>query len=110
MSKPLANKIALSLNESLADSDAFETVTLRPNEAVSAMISALNELLRQPVSTLFIDEISQQLSDLILGSKENVSLVEGFLNAPPAPGSAIALLARRGVIREVYDGAGLTFE
>jgi hypothetical protein len=105
MKKPLAKKITLSLNESLSesDSDIFETITLRPNEDVSAMIGALNELLRQPVSTLFADEISEQLCEVILESKDNQSLLIDFLGEPPQSGSALALLMRKGAIREVYD-------
>lgn len=111
MKKPLATKITLSLNESLSESDPddFETITLRPNEDVSAMISALNELLRQPVSTLFVDEISERLCELILESKDNRSLLEGLIDAPPQQGSAMALLARCGAIREAHDPVHLDF-
>lgn len=111
MKKPLANKITLSLNESLSesDSDIFETITLRPNEDVSAMIGALNELLRQPVSTLFVDEISERLCELLLESKDNQSLLLDLLNEPPQSGSALALLMRKEGIREVYDQVTLRF-
>ena len=105
MKRPLVNKFSLSLNESLSESnsDGFEMITLRPNEDVSAMITALNELLRQPVSTLFVDEISERLCDLILESKGNESLLQGLIDEPPQHGSAIALLVRNGAICEVYD-------
>jgi hypothetical protein len=111
MKRPLANKITLSLNESLSesDSDAFETITLRPNEDVSAMIGALNELLRQPVSTLFVDEISERLCELILKSKDNHSLVQGLIDEPPQHGSAMALLASSGAIRELHDPVHFDF-
>ena len=103
MKKPLANKITLSLNESLSESDTFETITLRPNEDVSAMIGALNELLRQPVATLFVDELSERLCEMLLESQDNQSLLLDSLDEPPQTGSALSLLMRRGAIREVYD-------
>ena len=104
MKRPLASKITLSLNESLSeDPNVFDTITLRPNEDVSAMIAALNELLRQPVSTLFVDEISERLCELILESKDNQSLIQGLIDEPPQHGSAMGLLATSGAIREVHD-------
>ena len=113
MKKTLASKIKLSLNDSLseADSDAFETITLRPNEDVGAMISALNELLRLPVSTLFVDEISKKLCDLLLESKDNQSIIQEFLDEPLQAGSALSLLERKGAIEDEADGEGtaLTF-
>lgn len=110
MKKPLASKFTLSLNDSLCDSDSapFEMITLRPNEDVAAMISALNELLRHPVSTLFVDEISEKLCDLLLESKDNQSLVQELLDGPIQPGSAVFLLASRGAINEVADNVSLT--
>jgi hypothetical protein len=103
MKKPLASKITLSLNDSLSesDSDAFETITLRPNENVAAMISALNELLRLPVSTLFVDEISAKLCDLLIESKDNQSIVQEFLDEPLQSGSALSLLESKGAIQDV---------
>ena len=81
MNKTLARKIKLSLNDSLSESDSgeFETITLRPDEDVAAMISALNELLRFTVSTMFVDEISEKLCELLVESKDNQSLVQEFL-------------------------------
>lgn len=111
MKRPLANKITLSLNESLSESDpnVFETITLRPNEDVSAMIAALNELLRQPVSTLFVDEISERLCELILESKDNQTLLQDLMDEPPQHGSAMALLVRSGAINEVHDPVHIDF-
>lgn len=113
MKKTLASKIKLSLNDSLSetDSDAFETITLRPNEDVGAMISALNELLRLPVSTLFVDEISKKLCDLLLESKDNQSIIQEFLDEPLQAGSALSLLEKKGAIKDESDGEGtaLTF-
>jgi len=108
MRKPLASKITLSLNDSLSDSDsvAFEMITLRPTEDVAAMISGLNELLRQPVSSLFVDEISEKLCDLILESTDNQSLVQEFFDEPLQLGSALSLLRSRGAIQDVADGEG----
>ena len=110
MKKPLASKITLSLNDSLTETDsvAFEMITLRPKEDVAAMISALNELLRYPVSTMFVDEISDKLCDLLLESKENQSLLLEFLDEPVQPGSALSLLEREGAIQEVADGGGIS--
>ena len=81
MKKPLASKITFSLNDSLSESDSgdFETITLRPDEDVAAMISALNELLRLTIATLFVDEISEKLCELLIESKNNQSLVQEFL-------------------------------
>lgn len=112
MKKTLASKIAVALNESISESESsqFETITLRPNEDVSAMIGALNELLRQPVSTLFVDEMSERLCELLLESKGNQSLILGLLEEPPQSGSALALLMRREAIREVHDHVPLQFE
>ncbi|QDA57013.1 hypothetical protein [Thermomonas aquatica] len=108
MKKTLASKIKLSLNDSLseADSDAFETITLRPNEDVGAMISALNELLRLPVSTLFVDEVSKKLCDLLLESKDNQSIIEEFLDEPLQAGSVLSLLEKKGAIKDESDGEG----
>lgn len=104
MKKPLANKITNSLNDSLSntESDAFETITLRPNGDVSAMIVALNQLLHMPVSTLFVDEISEKLCELLLDSKDNQSIIEKLIDSPPQSGSALALLTRRGAIQEWF--------
>ena len=115
MKKPLARKIKLSLNDSLfeSDLDVFETITLRPNEDVAAMISALNELLRFTVSTLFVDEISEKLCELLIESKDNQSIVQKFLDQPLQPGSALSLLESKGAIQDVADGKGilaLTFD
>jgi hypothetical protein len=112
MKKPLASKITLSLNDSLsdADSDAFEMITLRPKEDVAAMISALNELLRQPISTLFVDEISEKLCELLLESTDNESLIQEFLDEPLQPGSALSLLEREGAIQDVADAIAITFD
>ena len=110
MKRPLANKISLSLTESLSeDPNVFDTITLRPSEDVAAMISALNELLRQPVSTLFVDEISERLCELILESKGNQSLLQDVIDEPPQHGSALALLETSGAIRAVYDPVHLDF-
>jgi hypothetical protein len=100
MKKTLASKIRLSLNDSPSetDSDTFETISLRPNEDVAAMISALNELLRLPVSTLFADEISKKICELLLESKDNLSIVQEFLDEPLQPGSALSLLQGKGAI------------
>lgn len=105
MKRSLVNKISLSLNESLSESnsDGFEMITLRPNEDVSAMITALNVLLRQPVSTLFVDDISERLCELILESKDNQSLLQDLMDEPPQHGSAMELLVRSGAIHEVHD-------
>ena len=115
MKKTLASKIKLSLNDSLSetDSDAFETITLRPNEDVGAMISALNELLRLPVSTLFVDEISKKLCDLLLESKDNQSIVQELIRQTLQPGSALSLLERKGAIQNVASGkesVAITFD
>ena len=102
MKNPLATKIALTLHESLSDSDSniFETITLRPSEDVSAMIGTLTELLRQPVSTMFADGISEWLCEALLASRENHSFLIDLLDEPPQPGSALALLLRKEAIRE----------
>ena len=105
MKKPLASKIKISLNDSLSESDSgdFETITLRPNEDVAAMISALNELLRLTISTLFVDEISERLCELLIESKDNKSIVQELLGQPLQPGSALSLLERMGAIHYVDD-------
>ena len=110
MNKPLATKIKLSLDDSLSASDSgdFETITLRPNEDVAAMISALNELHRFTVSTLFVDAISEKLCELLIESKDNRSIVQEFLGQPLQPGSALSLLEREGAIQDVIDGKGVT--
>lgn len=102
MKSPLTNRISHSLNESLSESDSniFETITLRPNEDVSAMIGTLNELLRLPVSTLFFDEISEWLCEALLESKANKAILLEFLDEQLQPGSALDLLRRKGAIRE----------
>jgi len=115
MKNPLASKIKLSLNDSLSESDSgdFETITLRPNEDVAAMISALNELIRLTVSTLFVDEISEKLCELLIESKDNQSLVQEFLGQPLQPGSAVSLLERKGAIQSVGSGkesVAITFD
>ena len=104
MKKPLASKIKFSLNDSLSESDSgdFETITLRPNEDVAAMISALNELLRVTVTTLFVDEISEKLCELLIESKDNQSLVQEFLGQPLQPGSALSLLEKKGAISKEF--------
>lgn len=101
MKKSLARKIKVSLDDTLLelDSDIFETITLRPNEDVAAMISALNELLRLPVSTLFADEISEKLSELLIESKDNQSIVQELLDEPIQSGSALSLLASKGAVK-----------
>ena len=102
MKKPLARKIDLSLNDSLSESDSadFETITLRPSEDVAAMIGALNELLRFTVSTLFVDEISEKLCELLFESKNNQSLIQEFLGQPLQYGSALSLLERKGAFHD----------
>ena len=102
MKKPLASKIKFSLIDSLSESESgdFETITLRPNEDVAAMISALNELLRVTVTTLFVDEISEKLCELLIESKDNQSLVQEFLGQPLQPGSALSLLERKGAFHD----------
>ena len=109
MKKPLARKINLSLNDSLSESDSgdFETITLRPNEDVAAMISALNELLRFTVTTMFVDEISEKLCELLLESKDNQSIVKELIGQPLQSGSALSLLEREGAIQDVVDGKGV---
>ena len=102
------------MNDSLSESDSgdFETITLRPNEDVAAMISALNELLRFTVSTLFVDEISEKLCELLLESKDNQTIVQEFIGQPLQSGSALSLLERERAIQDVADGKGgfeLTF-
>ncbi len=105
MKKPLARKITLSLNENLSEtsSDSFETITLRPEKDVAAMIGALNKLLHTPVSSIFVDEISEKLCTLLLESKANQSIVEKFLDEPIQPGSAMALLMSKGAIYDELD-------
>lgn len=115
MKKPLARKIDLSLNDSLSESDSgdFETITLRPDEDVAAMISALNELLRFTVSTMFVDEISEKLCELLIEGKDNQSIVQEFLGLPLQPGSALSLLERKGAIQNVASGkesCAITFD
>ena len=90
MKKPLASKIKFSLIDSLSESESgdFETITLRPDEDVAAMFSALNELLRFTVSTMFVDEISEKLFELLIESKDNQSLLEEFIGQPLESGSA----------------------
>ena len=111
MNKTLARKIKLSLNDSLSESDSgeFETITLRPDEDVAAMISALNELLRFTVSTMFVDEISEKLCELLVESKDNQSLVQEFLDEPIQPGSALSLLERKGAIQNVASDLAIIF-
>lgn len=100
MKKPLANKIASALSDSVSEMDSavYETITLRPAEDVSAMITAINEVLRQqqPVLTMFVDEISEKLCELLLDSKGNQSLVQEVFNEPLQSGSALSLLMTRG--------------
>lgn len=109
MKKPLARKITLSLNDSLSETslDSFETITLRPKEDVAAMIGALNKLLHIPVSSIFVDAISEKLCTLLLESKANQSIVEKFLDEPIQPGSAIALLMSKGAIQVELDDSDL---
>lgn len=106
MKKTIARKIDISLNDSLSESDSadFETITLRPNEDVAAMISALSELLRVTVSTLFLDDISEKLCELLIESKDNQSLIEEFISQPLQPGSAMSLLERKGAIHPEPGG------
>lgn len=101
MKKPIANKIKLALSDTLSGADPgdFETITLRPSEDVGAMISALNQLLGLPVSTLFADEISEKLCQLLAESKENQSIVEDMLDEPIQAGSALSLLVSTGAVR-----------
>ena len=105
MKKPLASKIKFSLIDSLSESESgdFETITLRPDEDVAAMISALNELLRFTVSTMFVDEISERLCELLIESKDNQSLVQEFLGQPIQSGSALSLLERKGAIKDIAN-------
>ncbi len=105
MKQPRARKITLSLNDSLSETslDSFETITLRPKEDVAAMIGALNKLLHIPVSSIFVDAISEKLCTLLLESKANQSIVEKFLDEPIQPGSAIALLMSKGAIQVELD-------
>ena len=115
MKNPLASKIKLSLSDSLSESESgdFETITLRPNEDVAAMISALNELLRLTVSTLFVDEISEKLCELIIESKDNQSIVQELIRQTLQPGSALSLLERKGAIQNVASGkesVAITFD
>lgn len=113
---PLASRISGALSESATDSGAadIEIVSFRPSAKVAAMISALNEVLGQPVSTLFLDAISERLYQLLLESKENESLILGLMDdvvedrpglslsvKAAAQGSALALLASRGAV--TYD-------
>lgn len=100
MNKSITDIINHSLDESFPDPDLFETVTLRPGESVSAMIASLNELLRHPVSTMFVDEISQFLYQRILQGADNQFLLQDLVDAPPQPGSALDLLIQAGAIRE----------
>ena len=111
MKKPLARKIDLSLKDSLSESDSgdFETITLRPDEDVAAKISALNELLRFTVSTMFIDEISEKLCDLLIENKDNQSLVQEFLGQQLQSGSALSLLERKGAIQNVASDLAIIF-
>ena len=111
MKKPLARKIKLSLNDSLFESDSgdFETISLRPSEDVAAMINALNELLRFTVSTLFVDEISEKLCELLIESKDNHTIVQEFLGRSLQPGSALSLLERNGAIQNMASVVAITF-
>ena len=108
MKKTLAGKIKLSLNDNLSESDSsdFVTITLRPNEDVAAMLSALNELLYFTVSTLFADEISEKLCELLIESKDNQSIIQELLGQPPQSGSALSLLQEKGAIQKVASGEG----
>src|SRR4051812_34148325 len=112
----LASKISNALSESVCDSGdvALETISLRPNTNVAAMVSVLNERLGLTVSTLFLDAISERLYELLLESKKNESLILGLLEevvkvgtnhslsvTAAAQGSALALLVDRGAL--TYD-------
>lgn len=112
MKNLLANKISLSIDERLTDSDgdSFESITFRPDQDVGAMIHALNVLFLQPVSTLFVDEISHQLAGLILESKDNDELIQEFLDETPQPGSAMAILLKEGAIRRPTKPVKMYFE
>ena len=100
MKKSLANKISSVLNESITGSDSasYETISLRPAGDVAALITAINEVLHQPVLTLFTDEISQKLCELLLQSRENEALILNLLDEPPEQGSALAELLKKGAV------------
>lgn len=110
MKKPLATKIANTLSESItgADSAAYETITLRPAGEVAALITAINEVLHQPVLTLFTDEMSQKLCELLRGSVENEPLILDLLQEFPEQGSALASLLKNNAI--VDDKYGIELE
>jgi transcriptional regulator CtsR len=111
---PLANKISSALSESASDSGAvaIEIISLRPSENVAAMITTLNEVIGQPVSTMFLDAISERLYELLVESKNNETLILGLLEdvvvesdwlsplsvKPSAQGSALALLVKRSAV------------
>ena len=79
---PLASKITSALSESTSDcgSVAIETISFRPSAKLAAMITTLNEVLDQTVSTLFLDAISERLYALLLESKDNESLILDLLD------------------------------
>ncbi len=110
---PPANKITSALSESVSDfgSVAIETISFRPSAKVAAMITALNEVLGQTVSTLFLDAISERFYELLLESKDNESLILDLLDdvvedtrnfslsvKTSAHGSVLALLVSRGAV------------
>lgn len=112
MKNLLADKISLSIDERLADSDgdSFESITFRPDQNIGAMIHALNVLLLQPVSTLFVDEISHTLARLILESKDNNELIQEFLDETPQPGSAMEILLKKMAIWLYREPVQFTIE
>lgn len=116
---PLASKITSALSESVSDcgSVAIETISFRPSANFAEMITALNEVLGQTVSTLFLDAISEQLYERLLESKDNESLIIDLLDdvvedtrthlglsvKTSAQGSALALLVSRGAVGRDYS-------
>lgn len=100
MKRSIANKVASVLDEGAggADSASYETISLRPAADVAALITAINEVLHQPVLTLFTDDISQKLLELLLQSRDNEALILDLLDQPPEQGSALSELLKKGAV------------
>lgn len=113
MKRSLANKIASVLTDSVtgSESDSYETISLRPSGDVAALVTAFNEVLHQPVLTLFTDEISRKLCELLLQSKENEALIIDLLDQPPEQGSALAeLLKQEAVFDAIANKESVSWE
>lgn len=103
MSSLLASKITNALSDSVTSSSSaqYETISFRPPEFMAALITAISELFDQPVINLFADEISKNLYEFLLTSKDNESLILDLLEEEPDKGSALWLLIQKSAIKDV---------